>query len=151
GMEVELLAEPPPPKPGVVVLVPPKPKGDNITGVKRIVLQSNVDMHLFIAGSGFPAGDREKPVSPPHPALSPPGGEREQKSSPLPPRGGRGQGEGGGAAGEPPPEPEKAHIHIHAPGRFQYDFGKDHDLAQFDMSTGGPGQPAHRPQDVTVV
>lgn len=121
GMEMELLAEAPAPKPGVPA--PRKQKGESITGVKRIVLQADVDMHLYVDGqSGFLGGPREQAGK--APAVKP----NADKA----------------ALAEPP---EKAHVVIKTPGKFRYDVGKDHDTARFDVPDADG---ARAPQDVTV-
>ncbi len=58
GMEVELITEPATsPRPGSR-----RPGPDKIGGIKRVLLQSNVDMTLYVDGAtGFPGGRREVP------------------------------------------------------------------------------------------
>jgi lipopolysaccharide export system protein LptA len=131
GMEMDLLVEaqaPPPGPPGP----PRKPKGDSISGVKRIVLQSGVVMNLYTGGNaGFPNPTRG---TQPTPAARPPAAKPAL------------------AAGAPPPQPPaKAHVYISTPGQFQYEFFKDHDLATFDAARGDGGKPGDVPQFVTVV
>jgi hypothetical protein len=53
-------------------------------------------------------------------------------------------------ASKAPDNAAKTKICIRTPGRFQYDFGKDHDMARFDVPQGEAGQNSHSPQDVTV-
>jgi lipopolysaccharide export system protein LptA len=54
GMELELLTEAPQPKPGAPAS---RKKTENISGVKRVTLQSDVVMYLYTDGhSGFPGG-----------------------------------------------------------------------------------------------
>ncbi len=119
GMEMELVTQvAAPAKPGA----PPasKPKNENITGVKRIVLHSDVIMHLYApAGQGV-MGTPKKPDKPKDPKA--PSAEQGPKE----------------------------HILIQTPGRFQYDFFKDYDLAQFDVPAGELAAGSHLPQDVTV-
>jgi lipopolysaccharide export system protein LptA len=120
GMEMELQVEAPaaaaPGQPG-----PRKAKGESITGVKRIVLQSNVEMHLYTSGnSGFPNATRGTQPAP-------------------------------AAKGPAAPPAEKAHVYVSTPGQFQYEFGKDHDLATFDVARADGGKPSGLPQFVTVV
>jgi lipopolysaccharide export system protein LptA len=60
-MDMELMTEGPPAKPAA----PRKAKGENITGVKSIVLHSDVEMNLYVDGqSGFPGGTREPSAKP---------------------------------------------------------------------------------------
>jgi lipopolysaccharide export system protein LptA len=127
GMEMDLLVEaPPPPAPGQPA--PRKGKGESITGVQRIVLQSCVEMHLYTSGnSGFPNATRG--VQPAPAAKAPPGAA---------------------AAAAAPPAP-KAHVYISTPGQFQYEFCKDHDLATFDVARADGGRSGGLPQFVTVV
>jgi len=122
GMEMELSTEPTtPPRPGPATAH--KPKNDNITGVKKVILQSNVDMCLYIdARSGFPGRQN-------------PDGAKNDKP------------EAKKAAAE---EPEKAQVTIKTPGRFTYDIYKDHDMARFEVPRSDPSQPLRSPQDVTV-
>jgi lipopolysaccharide export system protein LptA len=123
GMEVELLTEAPA-KPGAPAR---KAKQENISGVKRITIPADVEMYLYVEPnrSGMPGGDRE-------PAKS-------DDKAPKP------------APAKPAVEEEKAEIIIRTPGRFRYDFNKDHDLATFDVPAVDPKHPARSPEDVTVV
>ena len=121
GMEMELATSAPPPKPGAPLAH--KPKNESISGVKRVVLKSDVNMHLYVAGQpGSPASDKERA----------PAGSAAKDAKPA----------GQQAA-------ETSHINIRTPGPFQYDLLKDHDLAQFDLPAG-QGLPSHSPQFVTV-
>jgi hypothetical protein len=119
GMEMELVTETPPAKGGA----PPSTKNRNetISGVKRIELHANVHMHLYSNGSGMMGGKK------PEPATTAP---REAKGK-----------------GPKPAAAPREHVYIHTPGRFRYDFLKDHDFAQFDVPAGG----AAGPQDVEVI
>jgi lipopolysaccharide export system protein LptA len=101
-MDMELSTDAPPAKPGAPA--PKKGRGDNISGVKSIVLHSNVKMDLYTDGqSGFPGGTSAAGRQPPPKA----------------------------PAGSAPPPAEKAHVHIECPGNFRYDVLKDYDLARF--------------------
>lgn len=112
-MDMELYADAPPAKPGAPA--PKKNKGDTISGVKSIVLHSNVTMNLYTdAQSGFPGGSRSTPANPQ--AAKPP-------------------------AGAPAQPAEKAHVYIDCPGKFRYDVNKDYDLARFDAAEGTPRRP----------
>jgi lipopolysaccharide export system protein LptA len=120
GMDMELLTQAlPPANPGA----PPaaKNKNETITGVKRIVLNADVVMHLYtVPGSGMMGAPK--------------------KSEPArPARNATAAAEAG---------TKKEHIEIRTQGRFQYDFLKEHDLATFDVPAGDMG--LHLPQDVTV-
>jgi hypothetical protein len=118
GMEMELLTQTPPPaKPGTP---PAKNKNESITGVKRIVLKSDVIMHLYAPPGSGVMGARPKPEA-----------ARPAKAEI--------------AANQPGP---KEHILIQTQGRFQYDFLKEHDLATFDVPAGDAA--SRLPQDVTV-
>jgi lipopolysaccharide export system protein LptA len=124
GMEMELLAEPRPNKPGAP---PRRGRSDSITGVKRIALHSAVDMHLYVDGkSGFLGGQA--------------GANKPAAGAPVP-------------AGEAPPpagpSTPPSHVHITTPGRFTYDIFQDHDLARFEVPDAAPEQRV--PMDVTVV
>jgi lipopolysaccharide export system protein LptA len=121
GMEMELATSAPPPRPGAPIA--PKPKNETISGVKRVVLNQDVTMHLHIAGgTPFPGGDKKPPAV-------------DSKTTPSTK-----------TAADKPAEP--SHIIIRTPGRFQYDLFKDHDMARFDV----PDESLSRnPQDVTVV
>jgi hypothetical protein len=113
-MDMELLYDSPAGKPGAR-----KQKGESVTGVKSIVLHSNVTMHLYVDGqSGFPGGNRDRPAAAPQPKT---------------------------ATGPATPPPEKAHVKIHTDGRFRYEVGKDYDIARFDAPEGDTGR---RPRDV---
>jgi hypothetical protein len=64
-MEMELATQAPPPRPGAAAAAH-KPKNESISGVKRIVLKSDVNMHLYVSGqTPFPAGDKDKAGKPP--------------------------------------------------------------------------------------
>jgi lipopolysaccharide export system protein LptA len=128
GMEMELQVEaPPPPQPGQPG--PRKAKGESITGVKRIVLQSNVEMHLYTGGNnGFPNATRGTQPAP--------AARAHAAKAPATPQG---------------PPAAKAHVYISTPGQFQYEFCKDHDLATFDVRRAAGGKPSDLPQFVTVV
>jgi hypothetical protein len=118
GMEMELVTETPPAKPGT----PPSTKNHNetITGVKRIDLHANVHMHLYSNGSNIMGSKKPEPAAPVVDAR--------------------------GKAAKGPAAPRE-HVYIQTPGRFRYDFMKDHDVAQFDVPAGGTSLP----QDVTVI
>ncbi len=47
--------------------------------------------------------------------------------------------------------PEKAHINVYTPGRFEYEFRKDGDVARFDAPTADPAHPAPDDPYVKVV
>ncbi len=73
----------------------------------------------------------------------------------LPLRPGRGQGKGGRgrrpeAAGQARRPPEKAHVNIYTPGRFEYLFHKDGDVALFNAPEADPGHAPQDDQDVHV-
>ncbi|HZU38977.1 MAG TPA: hypothetical protein VFA18_23830, partial [Gemmataceae bacterium] len=106
GMEMELLTEPPA-KPGAPA--PRKARSDSVTGVKKIILQSGVTMHLYAAGQFL-------------------GGPGKESSQAKP-------------ASQPAEPSEKAHVSIFCPGRFQYEFNKDGDLATFDVPAPGANKP----------
>ena len=122
GMEVHLAAAEAPPKPTDKPAPRGKPKAEAFTGVERIVLLANVDMNLYVAGgflSNASGGDSK--------------GAAAKDGSPAPAK-----------AAAPP---EKAHISIYTPGRFEYVFRKDGDLARFDV----PEAPAAKDgQDILV-
>jgi hypothetical protein len=122
GMEMELVADTPPAKPGQVVPAG-KHKTSNITGVKSIVLQADVIMHLYaVQGKGpMAAPKKDEPVRAAH------------KTAP--------------AAAAVPAAP-KDHIEIQTSGPFHYEFLKDYDLAKFDVPRDSLARNA--PQDVTV-
>ena len=125
GMEVELLAEPPvkPGGPATQAAAPArKAKSDGVSGVKRVTLQSNVEMYLYVDStrSGLPGSDRE-PAKP-------------SKD----------------AAAKNAADEEKAQVIIKTPGRFEYLFLKDYDFATFDLPAVDPKNPARSPEDVTV-
>jgi lipopolysaccharide export system protein LptA len=132
GMEMELLAEPAPAGPNH------KQRQDTITGVKRITLQANVDMHLYVDGrSGFMGGHAGDKGS----AKAKPGGKVEIE---VP----RDAAKDAVTKGEPA---EKSHLNITTPGRFEYLFFKDHDTARFEVTPGGqPPSPGRTPRDVIV-
>jgi lipopolysaccharide export system protein LptA len=119
GMELELAVEA---RPGSSR----RAKNEAITGVHRILLKEEVDMHLYVdAGSSFLNGRhdaQDKSASP-------------DKAKEL--------------VGPPAP-PEKAHVHIKTDGPFRYEFGKDSDLAHFDVPKEDPARPLLSPKDVTV-
>lgn len=123
GMEMELVTETPQARPG---MPPPKQKNDTITGVKRVILKSDVTMNLYAAGGSAGMGVGKKTEPPVKPAVAPKG--------PV--------------VKSPPPLP-KDKIVIRTPGRFDYEFLKDHDLARFDVPQNTLGSGAG-PQDVTV-
>ncbi len=83
----------------------PRPAGAEKSGaVERIVLRSNVDMHLYVSpGSGFPGTGRD---------------ERKIKE----------EAERLAKAGTPP---AKDHVHIHTAGAFHYDIVAN--TARFDI------------------
>jgi lipopolysaccharide export system protein LptA len=121
GMEMELATSATPAKPGAPM--PNKAKGETISGVKRVMLKSDVNMHLYVAGQpGAPPPGDKKPAAPAKPA---------------------------GQAAAAPPQSEPSHINIRTPGPFRYELRKDHDLAHFDLPAG-QGLPSHTPQFVTV-
>jgi hypothetical protein len=125
GMEIELVSDPAT-GPGARPAPPTRRgtnTGDKITGVKRAVLQSNVDMTFYVDGnSGFPGGshDTYKVPEVPTPLLA------------------------------QPPAPEKAQVTIKTSGRFRYDFLKEYDVARFETPALDPRQPVRAPQHVVV-
>lgn len=122
GMELELAVETQA-RPGASR----KTKSETITGVQRILLKEEVDMHLYVdAGSSFLNSRRDDSDTP---------GKNGPKTREL--------------VGPPPP-PEKAHVHIKTDGPFRYDFGKECDQAHFDVPKEDPAKPQLSPRDVTV-
>jgi lipopolysaccharide export system protein LptA len=122
GMEMELITEPSPARPGDPAVA--KNKNEQITGVKRIQLHANVYMNLYTAGnSGVMGGKRPGPA---------PAAARDAK-----------------VAAPQPASALREHVYIHTDGPFRYDFFKDYDLAQFDVPAGGAGvpQPVHVMRD----
>jgi lipopolysaccharide export system protein LptA len=76
-MDMELLTEGPPAKPGAPA--PKKGRGESISGVKSIVLHSAVEMNLYPDGqSGFPGGMRPQPAN--SAAAKAPGGAPPEKA-----------------------------------------------------------------------
>ncbi len=122
GMKVELLAEAPA-KPGAPAR---KAKQENIAGVKCITIPADVEMYLYVEAnrSGMPGEDRE-------PAKA--HGKADKA-----------------AEAKKAADDEKAQIVIRTPGRFRYDFNKDHDLATFDVPAVDPTHPPKSPEVVTV-
>jgi hypothetical protein len=125
GMDLWLATEASaPPKPdekAAKKAAPPKPRSDSISGVERVLLRQDVDMHLYLDGkSGFLAtgkSDKDK---------------KEEKKAPA-------------IEAEGDPQPAKRdHVHIHTQGPFNYDVEKMH--AQFDVSQ----QPSPYPNRVEV-
>src|SRR5262249_51456107 len=99
-----------------------KPRADAVTGVERVVLRQDVDMHLYLDGkSGFLATSKDDK-------------EKKKAAAKDPPK------EGGDDA-EPP---KRDHVHIHTQGPFTYDVETMH--AQFDVSQ----QPSPYPNRVEV-
>lgn len=106
GFEMELLSE----TPGATPAQAKKAKGDPISGVRRIKLLSQVDMHLYIDGnSNFLGNPGHKKDSPPQST------------------------ESTGAK-------DKSHITIKTQGTFDYFLQKGMDLAVFDagLKPGAP-------------
>jgi hypothetical protein len=141
GMQLDLLTEAPPAKPGTR-----KPRQEAITGVKRIVLLANVEMYLYAdSKSSFPAGGHEEAGKKAPPAKAAEENSQIQAadivqmsvqvSSPPPAKNGE----------------EKAQIIIKTPGRFTYNFGKEkeQDVAVFEAPEN-PGQDLLEPGDVMV-
>src|SRR6202011_1675832 len=89
---------------------------------KRISLMSNVEMYLYVDSnrSGLPGSDRAPAKTDKQPAP------------------------------KPAPDDEKVQIIIKTPGRFDYLFFKDYDLATFDLPEIDPKHPIKSPEDVTV-
>ena len=118
GMEVHLAAAEPAAKPAEKPAPRGKAKTETFTGVDRIVLLSDVDMNLYVAGDFLsgPAAGKEKAAA--ADASKPPA--------------------------KPDAPPEKAHVNIYTPGRFEYVFHKDGDVALFDVPEADP---THAPQD----
>jgi len=122
GMEVELIAEAPPVKPGQSA---PKKKQDSITGVRRIILQSDVEMFLYVDGhSGFPGGDQAAQGPPP----AADGSDKAEVVIRTPGRFNYLLGNNPKNAGGP----------------------KEPDQARFDIPEAVPGRPPRAPQHVTV-
>lgn len=121
GMDVYLTAESTPPPPSAANAR--KAKLDNVSGVDRVCLRADVEMHLYVdSRSGF-LGDGKKAKAPPAVADA-----------------GHPPGKGPAAA-----EPGKAHVKIFTEGPFAYDVVKDH--ARFDVSP----VPSRFPKHVEVV
>lgn len=76
GMEMELLTEAPPLKPGA----PRKPTRDTITGVKWVTLQTHVDMKLYVDGKSSLMVSGQKPKAGPAPAKEVKPAKPEQKA-----------------------------------------------------------------------
>ena len=99
GLEVHLAAAEP------VRPVGPAPRGkphnETFTGVERIVLKSDVSMHLSVSG-GFPSNSSEPAAKAPAP--------------------------------KPEDKPDQANLIILTPGRFEYEFRKDGDVARFECA-----------------
>ena len=112
GMEVHLAAAEPAAKPAEKPAPRGKAKTETFNGVERIVLLSDVVMHLYVAGDFLsgPAAGKEKAAS---------------ADSPKPPA-------------KPDNTPDKAHVIIYTPGRFEYVFHKDGDVALFDAPEADP-------------
>lgn len=179
GMEMHLLTDAPAPAPGRPA--PLKKSQDTISGVKKIILQSDVDMYLYVNGkSGFMnnhdqadnkkvalKGDTETKA---HAAVKPEdaaGHKRasDKQSQPMGPDQplrqntfnqamiNLGEAQAKNQKNAQPVEPdEKAQIHITTPGRFVYQFGNDKDA--YDVArfdVAVGGQAARAPQDVVVV
>jgi lipopolysaccharide export system protein LptA len=134
GLEMELAAEPAPASPGK------KPRQDTITGVKRITLQSNVVMHLYVDGSsGFLGQSKDKGAA----AKAKPDGKVEVG---VPPAAAR------DAVTKAAEAPDKLLLDVTTPGRFQYFFHKDYDTAEFEVTPGNhPGPAGRAPRDVSVI
>jgi len=134
GLEIELVAEPAPTGPGK------KPRQDTITGVKRITLQANVVMHLYVDGNtGFLGQSKNKGAA----AKAKPDGKVEVE---VPLDAAR------DAVTKAAEAPDKLLLDVTTPGRFQYFFHKDYDTAEFEVTPGNQPVPAGRaPRDVTVV
>ncbi len=135
GMELELQVEAETPHPPTAHN---KPHQDTITGVKRITLQANVVMDLFVDGSsGFINHSDKNGATKPQPDDKVVGAapSKDEKDA--------------AKAKEPP---EKSNLHITTPGRFNYLLFKDYDMAHFEVTPGvqpAPGGP--KPRDVAVV
>jgi hypothetical protein len=118
GMEMDLLAEAPA-KPGTPAAR--KPKQESITGVKRIVLQSDVDMHLYVdAGSSFPAGTKEEPAA-----------AKKQPPAEI-------------------PEKADIHIKTPGRFQYDFGKENEADTACFEVPDADPLRPIQFPQDVNV-
>ncbi len=124
GMEVHLAAAEPAAKPAEKPAPRGKAKTETFSGVDRIVLLSGVDMNLYVAGDFLsgPAAGKEKAAA---------------ADAPKPPA-------------KPDAPPEKAHVNIYTPGRFEYVFHQDGDVALFDAPEVDPAHPAKDDQDVHV-
>jgi hypothetical protein len=123
GMVMDLLTEAPPPKPGDP---PHKSRHENVIGVKRIVLLTDVRMDLYLGGPGLFGNNPARDAKAPTKAAKPKGKSAE--------------------------DDDKAHVTITTPGSFEYLFGKENDLALFQAPTGAPaGQSVRAPQHVTLV
>jgi hypothetical protein len=125
GMEMELQVETPAAQPGA----PRQKRGETISGVKRIVLRNDVDMHLYVDGDSRFLAPAKEPETGKGPAAV---------KGPTP------------AKPKPPPA-EKAHVHIRTPGTFDYQIFKDHDTAVFDVPAHPRGRKLSQPEDVTVI
>jgi lipopolysaccharide export system protein LptA len=129
GMEMELHTEEPDArKPAARKATASK---GSISGVNWVVLQSDVDMTLYIdSKSGL--------VSGPAPAAKP-----GAAGKPAPSKAPAGKGSTTAA--------EKAELHITSPGPFRYDIKKDHDLAQFDATPPAAAGPMRQAQHVDAI
>ncbi len=127
GMDVELIPDAPPAKPGTgTPAVARKQKKESISGVKSITLRSYVEMYLYVDSnrSGLPGNDRA-------PAKS-----AKPAAKDAPPKN--------------PADDEKALVIIKTPGPFRYDFNKDQDTATFDLPAADPLHPPTSPDDLAV-
>jgi lipopolysaccharide export system protein LptA len=111
GMEVYLTGESPNPTPAGSA----KPRGSGVSGLRRLVLPSNVDMNLWMdPKEGFlAAGAKPQPAKP--------------VATPAP-----------GVAADKPAAP--THVLITTLGKFTYDVHPDGDLARFDRLPAGSTQ-----------
>ncbi len=117
GMDLELLTEAAPAKPGMAH----KQKQESITGVKRIILRSDVVMFLYTdAKSGFPGNAHEAPA----PQLGP---------------------------GTAPPPRAKITITTPGRFTYDFGKEKEPDLASFELPAFDPNQELRGPQEVHVV
>jgi hypothetical protein len=106
GMHMQLSADAGPNRPKQANPAP-RPKGEGIANIERLVLHSNVNMHLYVEnGDGF-LGTGE----------APPADAAPVKPVAL-------------FVGPPKPPPEKSHVFIRTNGPFTYDLTQE--LAWFD-------------------
>ena len=125
GMEVHLAAAEPDAKPMEKPAHRGKARTEAFSGVERIVLLSGVDMNLYVAGDFLsgPAAGKEKAAA---------------ADAPKP-------------RAKPDAPPDKAHVNIYTPGRFEYLFHKDGDVALFDAPEADPRTPPRTTRTSTSI